>query len=232
MNVDLNRGNAGSAFREERLDSETQLIRVNIASIWTTSPGALCTIRPCRKWFTHPVPLPPPTSTAVGDKSAIPSTSIGCTLATTRAKGERAYMALRNVLYVPELYGDTLFVPHLAGSNAEARFEGQDCHVHDQREQLTRTSKRGRYGHVRRRRQSALHSSPTPLSTLSEVLRAAFDEGGPAAPRTLKAPLERAIHAPLERTILVHSKLLSNEPSELLSNEPSALLSNEPPSST
>jgi len=32
---------------------ETQLIRVNIASIWTTNPRALCTIHLRRKWFTH-----------------------------------------------------------------------------------------------------------------------------------------------------------------------------------
>jgi len=100
------------------------------------------------EWFMYLVPLQTPINVILCGESTIPATGVGRVLARMHAKGERTHTVFQNVLSIPELHENLVFVPHLADCGAEVRSKRQCCNVYNQCGHLTCEGQHRRTLHI------------------------------------------------------------------------------------
>ena len=92
------------------------------------SPFTYCHLSPATDLtFT---PFAKPSQITLGDSSLIPAFGTGVIYVQVHNSSKWTKVALHNVLYIPDLYGNLLSVPQITDRGAEVRFLPQSCSIY------------------------------------------------------------------------------------------------------
>jgi transposase InsO family protein len=128
--------NTRGGSTEHILKTQAELKESNVSNKWIMDSGASRTMCSRREWFTHYVPLQSPINVVLGDESSIPAPGVGRITVRMRAENKWTHSIFQDVLYVPNLHGNLLSVPHLADCGAEVSFKGKHCSVLNEQGEL------------------------------------------------------------------------------------------------
>ena len=95
------------------------LAALNLTNKWIIDSGALQTMCLNREWFHSFTPFAKPSQITLGDSSLIPAFGTGVIHVQVHNGSKWTKVALHNVLYVPDLYGNLLSIPQITDCRAE-----------------------------------------------------------------------------------------------------------------
>ena len=106
------------------------LAALDLTNKWIIDSGASRTMCLNREWFHSFTPFAKPSQITLGDSSLIPAFGTGVIHIQVHNGSKWTKVALHNVLYVPDLYGNLLSVPQITDRGAEVRFLPQSCSIY------------------------------------------------------------------------------------------------------
>ena len=110
--------------------SHKALTDKNLDNCWILDSGASRMMNHNRSWFSHFMPLRSPIAIALGNNSTINGTGVGHVSIYVKVNNSWQCAVLQDVLYVPELYRNLLFITHLTGRGYDVNFTGKICQIY------------------------------------------------------------------------------------------------------